>query len=185
MKKLLLASVCLVATPALAGIDPVGCYAVSQTPQYMAKHPNLQLSSVRFKVTKPTKDHRQFWAWSFWIDVIPRGSDEILSSSGGCDLTRESDKNPKLPTSLRCYLDPENQGSDSRVIFTPHGADSNLWWIDYLSFGTKKVGINNEGQTIKIEQLDDYVCEGMSGKAPDVGPAMPRPGWLYPEDNKR
>src|SRR2546428_9561436 len=149
MKKLLLASVFLIATPALAMPDSVGCYAVLYTPQHMARHPSQQLSSVRLRIMKALPKDRSFGDWSFKLDVIRRGGDDILTARGKCDDFT------KKPGTLRCYIYDDG----GRVIFRPHGADSLLYLNDTITMGKKELRPGKDGYVIKLEQLDDWVCK--------------------------
>jgi hypothetical protein len=148
MKKLLLILVFLIATPAFTMPNPIGCYAVLHTPQYMAKHPNQKLSSVRLRIMKALPKDRSFGDWSFRLDVTRRGSDDILTARGKCDdFTKDGDV-------LRCYIYDDG----GRVIFKPHGADSLLYINDTIIMGKNELQPGKDGDVIKLEQLDDWVC---------------------------
>src|SRR6516162_318975 len=132
MKKLLLASVCLLSTPALALPNPIGCYAWVATPEYAAKHSNEQIAALRLSVEKVTKEDREGWNWSFWLDVMLRGSTDVLGNHGGCDETR-------APGALRCYLDYKFPGGGGgRVIFTP-GRKPNIFITDPIRTDNNKL----------------------------------------------
>lgn len=167
MKKLLLASVLLLATPALAAdIDPVGCFGLLQK----GKNP----TSMRLLVEKAPKTERKFWNWSFRLDVRLLGRKDPLRATGNCDDPRHYTSR-KDPLSARCYVEPAKkvgESSDNGVFyFTPHGADSKIEVSELemrsvnmrgipVGSGSEKVSFGklDDFKTFKLEEMDDWVC---------------------------
>jgi len=161
MKKLLLASVCLFTTPALALPNPIGCYTWVATPEYVAKHPKEQMTMLRLSVKKATREDRLAWNWSIRLDATVRDSSEILSNPGGCDAGHSGDI-------VRCFLIPQNspQGRSVGGFHLAPGRHPELFISNPVRMDENKLGLTDEDdRKIKLQKVDASICERDTAKA--------------------
>ena len=150
MKKFPLAAVLLVATPAIADVNPVGCFLYTDTKS--GRDP----TEIRLSIANAPRDAN--WVYRFDVNVVSADRKTKLTAHGGCDPTRG-------PGAVRCYSSIDDGG---RFLFFLR-----KWELSFQEFamsvakdgkelGTKKVtfGKADDPDSFVLKKLKDRDCNG-------------------------
>jgi hypothetical protein len=145
----------ILAPPAIAGPEALGCFTRSYDRAHLALHPDQLVTAAKLRVYRPPPGNGS--AYWFLLQFRLRGSDETLRTSGICNETAKG---------LHCFV--ECDGGSVDVVPRARGA---MMYLDRISVA--KCGqeyVNGDGQELtggkddrefRLVRVDSAPCEGM------------------------
>jgi hypothetical protein len=145
----------ILALPATAGPEALGCFTRSYDRAHLARHPDQLVTAVKLRVYRPPPGiTSKYW---FLAQFRLRGGDETLRTSGICNETA---------TGLHCFVECDGGGVD----IVPRARDA-MMHLDRVNVATcGQEYVNADGQVLtggkddrefRLDRVDDAPCAGM------------------------
>jgi len=151
MNRIALAGLLLIlALPAAAGPDALGCFARSYDRAHLAQHPDQVVTAVMLRIYRPPSGNAdKHW---FLAQFRLRGKDKPLRTSGICNETASG---------LRCLVECDGGGVD----VVPRARDATVH-LDRISgpacedSGRELTG-GKDDRVFRLDRVNDAACAGM------------------------
>jgi hypothetical protein len=142
--------VLLLAVPATAEPDPLGCFTRTYDRNQLAQHPDQLVSAVKLRIYRPPPGNAdKYW---FFAQFRLRGKDDTLRTSGICN---------EKASGLRCLVERDGGGVD-----VVPGARDAMMHLDRISgpacedSGQELTG-GKDDRVFRLDRVKDGVCVGM------------------------
>lgn len=158
MNRIALAGVLLIlAVPATAGPDALGCFTRTYDRNHLARHPDQVVTAVKLRIYKPPPGETSVY-W-FSVQFRLRGRDETLRTGGIC-----TDK----ASGLHCFVECDGGGVD----VVPRARDA-MMYLDRIRVAACDQDLIEGGKTaqeltggkddrvFRLDRVADVACGGM------------------------
>ena len=152
MNRTALAGVLLIlAVPATAAPDALGCFTRTYDRAHLAQHPDQMVTAVKLRIYRPPPENvDKYW---FVAQFRLRGKDETLRTSGICN---------ERVSGLRCLVECDGGGVD----VVPRARDATMY-LDRISgpacnedSGQELTG-GKDDRVFRLDRMNDGACAGM------------------------
>ena len=152
MNRTALAGVLLIlAVPATAAPDALGCFTRTYDRAHLAQHPDQMVTAVKLRIYRPPPENvDKYW---FVAQFRLRGKDETLRTSGICN---------ERVSGLRCLVECDGGGVD----VVPRARDATMY-LDRISgpacnedSGQELTG-GKDDRVFRPDRMNDGACAGM------------------------
>jgi hypothetical protein len=152
----LAAIVLLLAVPATAGPEALGCFTRTYDRAHLAQHPDQVVTAVKLRVYRPPPGNEaKYW---FLAQFRLRGKDETLRTSGICN-----DKT----SGLNCFVECDGGGVD----VVPRAREA-MMYLDRIRVAGCGEELADDGtaqeltggkddQVFRLDRVKDAACAGM------------------------
>jgi hypothetical protein len=152
MNRIALAGVLLMlAVPATAGPDALGCFTRTYDRAHLAQHPDQVVTAVKLRIHRPPRGNAdKYW---FLAQFRLRGKDETLRTNGICN-----DK----ASGLRCSVECDGGGVD----VVPRARDATMH-LDRISGpacdedSAQELTGGKDDRVFRLDRVNDAACAGM------------------------
>jgi hypothetical protein len=144
----------ILAMPAAAGPDALGCFTRAYDRAHLARHPDQLVAAVKLRIYRPPPGNlNKYW---FLAQFRLRGKDEPLRTSGICN---------EKASGLYCGVECDGGGVD--VI--PRARDAMMYLDrirvaacgeDTLTGGQELTG-GKDDRVFRLDRVDEAACAGM------------------------
>ena len=145
----------IVAVPAAAGPDALGCFTRTYDRAHLARHPEQVVTAVKLRIYRPPPgDLSKYW---FLAQFRLRGQDEILRTSGICN---------EKASGLHCFVECDGGGVD----VVPHARDAMMYLDrirvaacgeDYVDGAGQELTGGKDDRVFRLDRVAEGVCAGM------------------------
>jgi len=152
MNRIALAGVLLMlAVPASAGPDALGCFTRTYDRAHLAQHPDQVVTAVKLRIHRPPPGNAdKYW---FLAQFRLRGKDETLRTNGICN---------EKASGLRCLVECDGGGVD----VVPRARDATMY-LDRISGpacdedSAQELTGGKDDRVFRLDRVNDAACAGM------------------------
>jgi hypothetical protein len=146
----------ILAVPATAGPDALGCFTRTYDRAHLARHPEQVVTAVKLRIYRPPPGNSsKYW---FLAQFRLRGKDETLRTSGICN---------EKASGLDCFVECDGGGVD--VVPRAHDAMMYLDRIrvgacgeDYVTGeGGQELTGGKDDRAFRLDRVGEAACAGM------------------------
>jgi hypothetical protein len=142
----------IVAVPAIAGPNALGCFTRSYDRAHLAKHPDQLVTAVKLHIHRPPPGNgSKYW---FLAQFKLRGKDETLRTSGICN---------EKASGLHCFVECDGGGVD----VVPRARDA-MMYLDRIRVAAcdgeeagEELSGGKDDRVFRLDRVDDATCVGM------------------------
>ena len=152
MNRIALAGVLsILAVPAAAGPDALGCFTRSYDRAHLAQYPDQVVTAVKLRIYRPPSGNAD--KYSFLAHFALRGKDKPLRTSGICNETASR---------LRCLVECDGGGVD----VVPRARDATMQ-LDRISGpacnedSARELTGGKDDRVFRLDRVNDAACAGM------------------------
>jgi hypothetical protein len=156
MSRIALAGVLLIlAVPATAGPDALGCFTRTYDRVHLAQHPDQVVTAVKLRIYRPPPgDASKYW---FLAQFRLRGKDETLRTSGICN---------EKASGLHCFVECDGGGVD----VVPRGREAMMsldrirvaaCGEEYVDGAGQELTGGKDDRLFRLNRVADAACAGM------------------------
>jgi hypothetical protein len=142
----------IIAAPAAAGPDALGCFVRTYDRAHLARHPDQLITAVKLRVHRPPPPDMRKYYW-FLAQFNLRGRQETLRTSGFC--------NEK--SGLRCIVECDGGGVD----VVPRARDAMIY-LDRIRVAAcdaeeagEELTRGKDDRVFRLDRVNDAACAGM------------------------